>query len=102
MEYKSINIELSKEIKKLNLVCLSDLHIGDPLCNLKKIKEVLNEIKRNPNTYIILNGDLINNATTSSVSDTYSERMKPLDELKMIVELLEPIKDRILLISNGN
>lgn len=97
-----IKRDLGEEFKSIKLLALSDLHIGDELCNLKLIKRVLEEVKNSDNTFIILNGDLMNNATKNSVSDVYSEKLAPMEQIIKLVELLEPIKDRILVIHPGN
>ena len=99
---KVIKRDLSREFKSIKVIALSDFHIGDQLCNLKLIKEVLQEVKESDNTFIILNGDLINNATKNSVSDVYSENLSPMEAIVKLCDLLEPIKDRILVIHPGN
>ena len=99
---KVIKRDLGEQFKRIKLLCLSDFHIGDELCNLKLIKDVLSEIKDSPNTFIILNGDLMNNSTKSSVGDVYSEQMTPTEQILYLCDLLEPIKDRILCIATGN
>ena len=97
-----IKRDLGEQFKSIKVLSLSDLHIGDELCNLKLIKRVLEEVKSSDNTFIILNGDLMNNATKNSVSDVYSEKLTPMEQIIKLVELLEPIKDRILVIHPGN
>ena len=99
---KVIKRDLGVEFKSIKVLALSDFHIGDELCNLKLIKEVLQEVKESDNTFIILNGDLINNATKNSVSDVYSEKLTPMEAIVKLCDLLEPIKDRILVIHPGN
>lgn len=99
---KIIKRDLGEQFKSVKIISLSDLHIGDQLCNLKLIKEVLQEIKDSDNTFIILNGDLINNATKNSVSDIYNEQLTPMESIVKLCDLLEPIKDRILVIHPGN
>lgn len=99
---KVIKRDLSQSLKEIKIIALSDWHIGDQLCNLKKIKEVLEEVKKNDNTYIILNGDLANTAIKTSVSDVYSEQLTPTEQILTICELLEPVKDKILVIHPGN
>ena len=99
---KVLKRDLGVEFKSIKVLALSDLHIGDQLCNLKLIKEVLQEVKESDNTFIILNGDLINNATKNSVSDVYSEKLTPMEAIVKLCDLLEPIKDRILVIHPGN
>ena len=99
---KIIKRDLGKEFKEIKLLSLSDLHIGDKLCNLKVINSVLEEVKKNNNIFIILNGDLMNNATKTSVSDTYNEQMTPTEQILCLCDLLDPIKDKILVIHQGN
>lgn len=99
---KIIKRDLGSSFKEIKLLALSDLHVGDQLCNLKKIKEVLEDVRVSKNTFVILNGDLMNNATTQSVSDTYAEAMTPTEQILKLCDLLEPIKDKILVIHPGN
>lgn len=99
---KSVVVTLSKDIHRLEIHPFADLHIGDRNCNKKLIKERIEAVKENPNAYIILNGDIINNATTNSVSDTYGEELPPMEQLNRFIELFEPVKDRILCATSGN
>ena len=99
---KAIKVDLPKNLQFIELYTLSDLHLGDKHCDYKKILNVVNNIQTNPNAYVILNGDLINNATTQSVSDTYSETMSPMQQLKVVKDLFEPIKNKIIAITSGN
>lgn len=99
---KAIKIDLSQDLKNLEIIPLADLHIGDPLCDMNSIKAKIEYIKNNRNVYCMLNGDLMNNATKNSVSDVYAEKLTPMQQLAKIVELFEPIKDKILSVTNGN
>lgn len=87
---------------RIEILPLADLHVGDKTCNTDAIKAELEYIATHENCYTILNGDLLNNATKTSVSDSYSETLSPMEQLKRIIELLEPIKDKILCIQDGN
>lgn len=55
-----------------------------------------------PNSYVILGGDLMNNATRSSVSNVFEETMRPREQKKRLVETLKPITDKILCMVSGN
>jgi predicted phosphodiesterase len=55
-----------------------------------------------PNSYIILGGDLINNATRNSVSNIFEETMRPREQKKVMVKMLEPLRDKILCAVSGN
>ena len=99
---KVIKKELGKDIEKLTIIPISDVHIGDKTANIKAFKEVLERIKNEPNTYTILNGDLCNIALKNSKSDVYSDQLSPMEQVIQVIKFLEPIKDKILVMSNGN
>lgn len=99
---KIINVKLSDKIKELHIIPISDAHIGDKQANLKKLKEVLKRIEQEDCTYTILNGDLCNCALKNSKSDVYEDVLSPMEQLETLLELLEPIKDKILVMSSGN
>lgn len=99
---KVIKRELSSEIEKLTIIPISDVHIGEKSADLKAFKEVIERIKNEPNTYTILNGDLCNIALKNSKSDVYNDDLTPMEQVLTIINFLEPIKDKILVMSNGN
>lgn len=97
-----IKVSLPHNLDEVELHIGADWHIGDAFCDLELIKEQINYVKEHKNAYIILNGDLMNNATKTSVSDSYAERITPMDQLNKAINLLEPIKDKIIAITSGN
>lgn len=103
---KLIKIDLNKEtgriIDKITIIPIADVHIGDKLSNLKLLKEALQRIKEEPDTYTIINGDLCNMALKNSKSDVYSDGLTPMEQVLTATELLEDIKNKILVISTGN
>lgn len=68
----------------------------------KEFMDFLKWVEKTPNVYLVLAGDLINNATKSSVSNCFEEKMRPSDQKKMMAKLLAPVKDRILCAVQGN
>ena len=99
---KTVKVDLPQNLKSIEIHTLADLHIGDRFCNKDGIKERIENIKNTPNAFCILNGDLMNNATKTSVSDCYAEEMTPMEQVERCMELLEPIKDKIIAITSGN
>lgn len=99
---KAIKVELAKTLKSIEIHTFADLHIGDTFCDMKLIKERIAEVKDKDNAYAILNGDIVNNATKTSVSDSYAEELSPMEQISRFVELFEPIKDKILCVTSGN
>lgn len=89
-------------IDGIELHGLADLHTGDPLADIKLFKERVERIARTSNAFVILNGDICDNAISDSVGDTYSATKSPIGQVQSIAEILKPIKDRILCINSGN
>ena len=82
---KEFKIKLKGESNKFKLVALGDLHIGDKLCDLDLIKDTLAYVKKNKDCYVILNGDLMNNALKTSKSDSYLEQMTIEEEQDLLI-----------------
>lgn len=99
---KTIKIDLSSDLKKLEIVTFADVHYGDKLCDLDLLKERIEYVKNTPYAYCILNGDLMNNSTKNSVGDVYSEQLTPTEQIIQLAELFEPIKDKIICLDTGN
>ena len=99
---KTVSVELPEEIDELRLEVFADLHIGDAHCDMALIKERIEDVEANPHTYCILNGDILNNATKTSVSDCYSEALTPMEQIQRAADLFGPIRDKILAVTTGN
>lgn len=81
---------------------MADLHIGDNMCDFKSVMERIEYIRKTPNAYCILDGDLMDTAIASSIGDTYGANLQPMEQLKQCVKIFEPIKDKILAVLPGN
>ena len=99
---KAIKIDLPEKLKSIQIKIFGDEHIGDEHCDLKRLKERIEFVANTENAYCVLNGDLIDNATKTSIGDTYASEFNPMEQLRIAVELFEPIKDKILAITHGN
>jgi predicted phosphodiesterase len=72
------------------------------MCDYKSILERIEYIRKTPNAYCILDGDLMDTAITSSIGDTYGANLQPMEQLKHCTKIFEPIKDKILSVLPGN
>ncbi len=99
---RTVKVTLPRTLKTLEVHIFSDWHIGDKHCDMEDIRRSIKQVKEKPNAYVILNGDLLNNATKTSVSDCYAEQLTPMEQIHLAVELLNPIKDKILMATTGN
>jgi predicted phosphodiesterase len=93
---------LPQEYDTLELFPLSDLHYGDPNTDTEAFEHFCGMILDKPNRYIVSIGDNINNNTKSSVGSVYDDICSPRKQKKWIVERLNPLKDRILVMLDGN
>lgn len=99
---KVIKADLPRDIEVLELHTFADEHIGDEHSDLKRLLARIDYVKNTPNAYCILNGDIIDNATKTSIGDTYAQVFNPMEQLAKAVEIFEPIRDKILCITHGN
>lgn len=98
----TIKFTIDESLDYIEIHTLSDWHIGDVSCDMTKINENIKSIAENKHAYVICNGDLMNNATKTSVSDCYAEDISPMEQLTTLCGLLEPIKDKIICMTQGN
>lgn len=81
---------------------VADVHFGAAEHMKREWEVFCQTILKDPNAYIILGGDLINNGTKTSVSNVYEEEYRPREQKRIMTEMLMPLKDRILCMVNGN
>ena len=99
---ETITITLGRDIQEIELMPVSDTHIGDRRADEELLRKRIAWIAEKPNRYTILNGDLLNNAVRHGVSDVYGERLSPMEAVKLTCEIFGPIKDRIIALTDGN
>ena len=90
------------ERHNLRIYPIADVHLGAAEHKEQAWKRFCDTIMQDKNAYIILGGDLLNFALKSSVSNVYEETMRPREQKRMMVEMLMPIKSRILCAVPGN
>ena len=97
-----IKTNLSENFTSLEVHTFADEHIGDEQSDIKRLLTRIEYVKNTPNAYCILNGDIIDNATRTSIGDSYAQVFSPMEQIDRAVELFGPIKDKIICITHGN
>ena len=97
-----IKIDLPRDIPSIEIHTFADEHIGDEQSDLKRLLARIEYVKNTPNAYCILNGDILDNATKTSIGDTYTQRFNPMEQLKKAVEIFAPIREKCLCVTHGN
>lgn len=99
---KTLKVELSQDLKQIEIHTFADEHIGDEHSDIARLKERIKYVAETPNAYCILNGDILDNASRSSIGDIETRELNIMAQIQCGVELFTPIKDKILCITNGN
>lgn len=90
------------EREDITIIPISDVHLGARECMEQEFIAFIDRVKDSTNTYLILGGDLINNATRSSVTNIFEETMRPADQKKEMAKILAPVAHKILAAVSGN
>ena len=88
--------------RDLTIIPIADVHLGAAEHLAAEWLKLVEYVHGTPDVYVTLGGDLINNATRSSVSNIFDETMRPREQKKRMAELLAPIRNRILCAVSGN
>jgi len=81
---------------------LADVHLGSEDADIDAFSALLKQIANEPESRIVLAGDLIDNGTKSSVTGPYRQTMRPAEQKREMSKLLSPVRDKILCILPGN
>ena len=96
------NVIVRRFDSAIKIACISDIHFGALEHMEQEWKNFIQKVIEDPTLYLVLGGDLINNNTRSSVGSPWDDTIRPREQKRLMVEALEPIKDRILCCVSGN
>lgn len=98
-------VEFEPVYDRVQIVPISDIHLGSINSNIPMLREFVNYIAETPDTYTVLTGDLAETATKSSIGlGVYEQRYDPETQIEVLEEELAPLaeKGKILGIHTGN
>lgn len=79
-----------------------DWHIGEHACDIDFIKRYLRKLANTKNAYAVLGGDLLDMTIYGSVGNVHEQKYYVNKQKEIVLELLRPIKDRIIGAVQGN
>lgn len=88
--------------ENIKIYPISDVHLGAAEHLESAWNAFCTRIEKEKDSYLLLGGDMINNATRSSVSNIFEETMRPREQKKRMVEMLTPLREKILCGVSGN
>lgn len=91
-----------KTRRPITIYPIADLHHGAEESMEQLFMGFIDHIKRTPNAYIIIAGDMLDNGVKNSLTNVYRQRYMPAEAKRMLAKMLEPARDRILCGTGGN
>lgn len=86
----------------ITIIPIADVHLGARECMEQEFMAFIGTVAEQPNTYLILGGDLISNGLRNSLTNVYEEQYRPSEQKKIMAKILEPVRDKILCSVTGN
>ena len=90
------------ERKDITIIPIADVHLGAAECMEREWRQFCDMVLKRPDIYILLGGDLVNNSTRSSIANPFDEKIRPSMQKRLMVELLTPLRSRVLGACSGN
>ena len=95
-------VDYKTDASRLLLAPLGDVHLGALTCEVDKFQKAVDWIEKT-DCKVILMGDLMEFATKTSVGAGWVEQVQsPQAQLDVLKEVLFPIKDKVLVLLEGN
>ena len=88
--------------RTIRVWAVADVHIGARECDIEGFEAFMHRIAKDKDSYVVLVGDVISNGIRDSLTNVYEETMPPSCQVERAVELLTPVKDKILGAVGGN
>lgn len=101
-KYVEVSISATKHPTKIELIHLTDLQYGARSFKEKRFLEYRQWVLDDPDRFVLLGGDIIDAATVLSVASPYSNTKEPSRQIEDCVELLKPLRGRVLGYVGGN
>lgn len=87
---------------KVIIAPMFDVHFGSHAHKYEKFLQYVRWVKETPNVYVILGGDLMENAIDDGRGMSYDQDHNPQSQLELLTEILAPIAHKILVSIPGN
>lgn len=97
-----IKHDLSEKFDEIEIVPFFDTHFGSKACDYNLVRSRVKYVAEKENAFALIGGDICNTALKNSKSDVYEDTLTPREQLKLAIEIFEPIKEKILGIVDGN
>lgn len=88
--------------RETRVYAVADVHVGAKESDVDGFRRFVDKVAADSDAYVCLVGDMVSNGLRDSLTNVYEEVMPPHAQIERAVELLTPIRDRILGAVGGN
>ena len=81
---------------------IGDVHLGSPECMEQEFITFINRVKDEPNSYLLLLGDLCDLGLKNALTDVYRATMPPSQQKREMANILAPVAHKVLAAVSGN
>ena len=85
-EFELIKHKLDRDAESINIYPFSDSHIGSPDMDMKKLLSWRNAVLEDKNGFVVIAGDIFDNALKNSKSNSYEALMRPREAKEAVYE----------------
>lgn len=87
---------------EITVIPVADVHLGAIEHDEKAWESFCKSVKDEPDVYLILCGDLVQNGVRNAIGNPFDQTMSPSLQKAAMIEYLTPLKDKILCATSGN
>lgn len=92
-----------KKYPTVTIYPVGDLHLGSIGCNERAWADFCSFIQNEPDSYIIIVGDLLDNTTRNTkFANPFESRYRPLEQKNILAEYLKPLTEKMVAAVSGN
>ena len=94
--------EITLNKKKVNLHCITDVHVGSKVFDMLLFLKVIDKIKKDPNAYWFGNGDMLEFIPPNYHIPEGDQAFDNNEQYEQFVSMIRPIKHKCLFVRGGN
>jgi len=94
--------EITLNKKKVNLHCITDVHVGSKVFDRLLFLKVIDKIKKDPNAYWFGNGDMLEFIPPNYHIPEGDQAFDNNEQYEQFVNMIRPIKNKCLFVRGGN
>jgi len=94
--------EITLNKKKVNLHCITDVHVGSKVFDRLLFLKVIDKIKKDPNAYWFGNGDMLEFIPPNYHIPEGDQAFDNNEQYEQFVNMIRPIKHKCLFVRGGN